>query len=265
MKTIYTKTKVLITVITYPHPSRSYTELVCTAGIKENYEWVRLYPIDYRYRPNNQRFRKYQWIDVELASRGSGNDNRKESQEPRLESINLLGEPLSTKNNWEERQKIIDKLPVYTLNELKKLYNKEKTSLGIVKPEKVIDLKIHKDEREWKPEWQSSLRQLRLFETTKPLKKIPFKFSYIFECKDSNKSHSAMILDWELGMLFLNELDRLNNERDAAKSVRNKFLYEICSPKKDTLFFMGTIFPYNTWVVLGVFWPPKAHRQLGLF
>jgi len=27
--------KVLITVLTYPHPSESYDELVCTAGITE--------------------------------------------------------------------------------------------------------------------------------------------------------------------------------------------------------------------------------------
>lgn len=26
-------TKVLVTVMTYPHPSRNYQELVCTAGI----------------------------------------------------------------------------------------------------------------------------------------------------------------------------------------------------------------------------------------
>ena len=33
---------------------------------RETNEWVRLYPIDYRYRPSHQRFRKYQWIELEL-------------------------------------------------------------------------------------------------------------------------------------------------------------------------------------------------------
>ena len=28
--------KVLITVMTYPHPSRGYQELVCTAGVTES-------------------------------------------------------------------------------------------------------------------------------------------------------------------------------------------------------------------------------------
>ena len=37
--------RVLITVTTYPLPSRSYDELVCTAGILENGEWIRIYPV----------------------------------------------------------------------------------------------------------------------------------------------------------------------------------------------------------------------------
>jgi len=39
----YEYTKVLISVMTYPHPSESYQELVCTAGITDASEWVRLY------------------------------------------------------------------------------------------------------------------------------------------------------------------------------------------------------------------------------
>jgi len=82
--------------MTYPHPSRGYSELVCTAGITRSLEWVRLYPIDYRYRARSQQFRKYQWINVGLASRGAGNDKRRESRRPDLDSIRILGEPLST-------------------------------------------------------------------------------------------------------------------------------------------------------------------------
>ena len=57
------RTKVLITVMTYPHPSAKYQEVICTAGVTETGEWVRLYPIDYRYRPKEQKFQKYQWIE----------------------------------------------------------------------------------------------------------------------------------------------------------------------------------------------------------
>lgn len=69
--------------------------------------------------------------------------------------------------------------------------------------------------------------------------------------------YHAMIEDWELGVLWLNEVDRLGDEEQAALSVRQKFLNELCHESKDTRFFMGTRFPYNRWIVLGVFYPPK--------
>ena len=39
--------KVLITVKTYPIPSKKYDELVCTAGVTESGDFVRLYPINF--------------------------------------------------------------------------------------------------------------------------------------------------------------------------------------------------------------------------
>lgn len=256
-------TKVLITVMTYPHPSQGYQELVCTAGITESGDWVRLYPIDYRYRERNQQFKKYQWIEVVLGPAGAGNDNRKESRRPDLDSIRLLGEPIKPDHEWRDRRAIIDVLPHYTRDQLFELHAQDRTSLGIVRPTRVLDMEIRPVSKEWKPEWQALYNQLKLFgPPQKPLRKIPYSFHYVFECEDSGgKSHKAMCEDWELGMLFLNEADRLGSDQAAAESVRQKFLGELCREDKDTRFFMGTHFPYNTWLVLGVFWPPKQLQK----
>ena len=254
-------TKILITVMTYPHPSRGYQELVCTAGITDSLEWVRLYPIDYRYRPKGQRFRKYQWIEVQLDPRTKGNDNRKESRRPDLDSIRLLGEPIPTKNKWAERRALIDRLPHHTVNQLKARHTSDKVSLGIVRPKRIIDLEIREADPEWKPEWQNLYKQLTLFgPPQKPLRKDPLFVSLHVQCADNDKPHTAMCEDWELGTLFLKESSRLGSDEAAAESVRKKFLDELCRPDKDTRFFMGTFFPYNTWLVLGVFWPPKIEH-----
>ena len=255
--------KVLITVKTYPHPSRGYQELVCTAGVSESLEWVRLYPVDYRYRPTTQRFKKYQWIEVELSPRGSGNDDRKESRRPNLDSISLLGEPLSEKKDWQERREIIDRLPHFSLNQLKERHNADKTSLGIVRPKRVIDMEVRESsDPDWKPEWRNLFLQRTLFgPPQKELRKLPYTFHYVFESEDSAKPHTAMCEDWELGALFLKERERLGSDEAAADSVKYKFLDELCGPDKDTRFFMGTYFPYNTWLVLGVFWPPRIKNE----
>ena len=252
------RTRLLITVMTYPHPSQGYQELVCTAGVTEAGEWVRLYPVDYRYRPTTQRFRKYQWVEVDLAPTGTRNDKRKESRRPDLDSIRIVGPPLPTANAWAARRAIVDRMAHRTLSQLKALYDTESASLGIVRPSRVLDIEVTPVEPRWKPEWQRLFSQVRLFgEQQKPLRKLPYKFQYVFECEDSEQPHRAMIEDWELGVLFLKESERLGSDEAAADSVRKKFLEELCAPDRDTRFFMGTRFPYNTWLVVGVFWPPK--------
>ncbi len=257
-----TRTKVLVTVMTYPHPSETYQELVCTAGITEDGKWVRLYPIDYRYQTRERQFHKYQWIEVDLEPQGSGNDNRKESRKPVLDSIRILGKPLSTKEAWRERRRIIDRMPHRTLEELHALHEEDRTSLGIVRPAKVRDLTISPADPEWKPEWQALFTQMRLFgPPQKPLRKLPYKFRYVFECNGDAKPHEIMIEDWELGVLFLNEASRLGSDEAAAESVKKKFLGELCRADKDMRFFMGTTFPFNTWLVLGIFWPPKRTAE----
>lgn len=103
--------KVLITVVTYPLPSRSYDELVCTAGILENGQWIRIYPVPLKFlkglRKDGQLVTfKYNWIELDLVKRKD--DFRPESHSPvdySFSNINILG-VLSTNNNWQERKSI---------------------------------------------------------------------------------------------------------------------------------------------------------------
>lgn len=261
----YQRTRALIAVMTYPHPSQKYLEAICTAGVTEDGQWVRLYPIDYRYLPAKQQFSKYQWIEVGLAPHGAFNDMRKESRKPDLNSIRILGEKLGTGDGWRERRQIISRLPTHTLTELKRLYDSDRVSLGVVRPQRILDLKVEPDDEDWDQKWTELLRQIPLFgEPPKTLRKIPFKFTYVFECEDSEQPHNASLIDWEMGALWLNEVARLQDEQKAADSVKKKFFDEICRSDKDTSFFMGTRHPFNIWMVLGVFWPPKI-SQMSLF
>lgn len=261
MRAGFDLTRVLITVMTYPYPSKKYQETICTAGVTGAGEWVRLYPVDYRYRPEHQKFRKWQWIEIALAPRGYGSDQRIESREPDLDTLRILGEPLPTTDNWRARRAIVDRLPHHTVKQLESLYVSKRASLGIVRPRRVLDLKVTPVAREWPRKYQALWSQRRLFGEQKPLRKIPYKFQYVFECEDSDRPHQVMNEDWELGVLFLKECDRLGAEGAAIRSVREKFLDEICRKDKDTRFFMGTRHPYNEWLVIGAFWPPKEPQK----
>lgn len=74
------KTRVLITVKTYPTISGKYDELVCTAGFREDGTWVRIYPVSFRKKAYDQQYRKYDWIEIDL-DKNTG-DFRPESFRP---------------------------------------------------------------------------------------------------------------------------------------------------------------------------------------
>ncbi len=91
------KQKILILVKTYPQPSKGYEELVCTAGLRENGTWVRLYPIPFRKLHERQQYKKYQWVELNMKKRLT--DFRPESYSPQIQSIRLLGQPIDTKDS----------------------------------------------------------------------------------------------------------------------------------------------------------------------
>jgi len=257
MKAGFELTTVLVTVLTYPHPSTKHQETVCTAGITDAGEWVRLYPVDYRYLPRDKQYRKWQWIEVALAPRGHGANMRAESRKPDLSTLRILGEPLPTRDRWRQRRAVIDRMPHHTLRQLEGLYEARRISLGIVRPMRVLDLEAEPVSRQWPPKYQALWSQLRLFGERKKLRKLPYRFRYVFRCEDTDEPHRKMNEDWELGVLFLKELERKGSEAAAIQSIRAKFLDEMCRADKDTRLFMGTRHPYNEWLVLGTFWPPK--------
>lgn len=257
----YQRTRVLITVKTYPHPSKGSVEVVCCAGVTDSYDMVRIYPVDFRYRDKQQQFSKYQWIEVDLAPRPRNKDWRKESRQPLLHTLKLLDEVgTGKKHDWLERRKVVDRVQDHTVLELMGLYDADRTSLGIVRPMEVLDLEVEKCSAKWSPKHRAVLSQPNLFDNKpKPLQKIPYTFKYVFRCGDDQEPHHCTITDWELGMLFLNQRIR-HDETTAIRHVKEQFLDHMCAPDRDTRFFMGTMLPRNDWLVLGVFRPPKLPK-----
>ena len=178
------KLRVLITVKTYPIPSSKYDELVCTAGVTETGDFVRLYPINFRDLPDDKQFTKYQWIEVK-ASKHTGRDKRPESYRPDSESIEICGDPIKTKpGNWRDRSRYVLKNKAKSIEYLRERQKSDKTSLGIFKPKNISDLVIKPDSSRWNPKFIAELEQQRIWEdrtvSRKPPRKVPFKFIYKF-------------------------------------------------------------------------------------
>lgn len=268
--------RVLITVKTYPLPSRSYTELVCTAGLLNGEKWIRMYPIPFRFLQDEQKkYPKYSWIELNLARKTD--DFRPESYSPKLgvdEPIKVF-EQIGTANKWAARKSYALKEVFTSMNELIALAKDpdQRKSLATLKPSRIVDFVIEEDEREWKQEWQDQLKQFNMFELPthsghkRLVKKLPYKFSYRFFSEGDKEPRKMMIEDWEIGALFWKCVYRTDGDEQAAlEMVRQKYFEEFA--KKDLYLFVGTTKQFhnvapNPFVIIGVFYPPKT-EQLSL-
>ena len=197
------KTKVLICVKTYPTLSEKYDELVCTAGVREDGSWIRIYPVPFRKLDYGNRYSKWQWIELDLIR--NSKDLRQESFRPNLDSPIKLLSKVGTDKSWRERKNLVLGNVKTNMTELiaEAKDPQKRTSLAVLKPSKVIDFIWEPCEREWDKSKLEAVKarqaQLDLFEQEEAatifevVKKIPYKFSYIFETEDgkeiSNKKY----------------------------------------------------------------------------
>ena len=72
--------RILITVKTYPTLSRKYGETVCTAGVREDGTWVRLYPVSFRRLDELDQYSLFGWVEARLKRNQS--DPRPETFRP---------------------------------------------------------------------------------------------------------------------------------------------------------------------------------------
>lgn len=252
----WVRKKVLITVRTYPVPSKKDVEVSCTAGISDN-NWIRLFPIPYRFLDQDKRFRKYQYIEADVVKAQS--DPRPESYKVNIDSIKILTEPLPTKDKWQARKDSVMPLCSQSLCALQseRDQNKEPT-LGIFKPRRITGLKIERTRDYWTEAEQVRLNQFTLFDNSpiNILEKLPFEFSYEFQCDDpSCHSHKLSCTDWEMGASYWRWKDRYgdNWERKFRETYETKMILN-----RDTYFYVGTIHGHpSEWIIIGLFYPPR--------
>ncbi|MCE9637407.1 MAG: hypothetical protein K8T90_17010 [Planctomycetes bacterium] len=272
------KQRILITVKTYPTLSRKYGETVCTAGVREDGSWVRIYPVPFRRLDEGEQYKKFDWLDCRLERNTS--DPRPETFRPVDEAELRPVEHVGTADNWRERRRLLlGTARMYDrLDDLIADAKANVCSLAVFRPTRILDfIWEEEDSREWDPEKLRQMRaahtQLDLFSdnawrnTFQVIPKLPYNFSYRFE-DASGKGSELQVLDWEAGALYWNCLRSCEgDEPRALAKVRQKYLDEFL--KTDLHFFVGTTQQFhfvapNPWVIVGVFPVPHEH-QLDLF
>ncbi len=271
------KERILVTVKTYPTLSKTYGELVCTAGIRPDGSWIRLYPVPFRRLNETEKYRKYDWIECNVIKHKG--DPRPESYRPinnaEFKAVGHIG----TADNWRARRELVlGKTKVYrNLAELISDAQKGICSLAVFKPTKVLDLQLTPDDSDWDTQkldaFRAQAKQPDLFEdnswkqTFNMIPKLPYKFSYRFE-DDVGRISRMRILDWEIGALFWKYERHPDGKNVAIEKVKQQYLENFL--KTDLHFFLGTTMAFhnrapNPWLIIGVMPIPHDDGQMFLF
>ncbi len=254
----WAKKRVLITVRTYPVPAQKGVEVSCTAAVTPEAEWIRLFPVPYRRMPADKKFRKYQWIDVELQK--AKRDSRPESYHLRIDSIKLGKIVEADPHEWAARRTILKPLIRSSLCAIQRERDENgHPTLGLFRPGKISRLVITPTSATWSADQQAILKQGALFDEHVPdvdLEKIPFDFHYEFVCEDPKcTGHRLSCTDWEMGQSYRSWRKQYGDAWEA--KFRERYERDMIE-KSDTHFYVGTVHQHpKTWIIVGLFYPPK--------
>ena len=257
---VWIKKRVLIVVRTYPSPAKSTIEASCTAAISDDGQWVRMFPVPARMMDQDRRFAKWQWIDVSLLKAPS--DSRPESYKLNPDSI-AIGDTVGPHDGWRARRALIN--PLKRLSMCRIQQEREERgfpTLGVFRPHEIERLLIEPAAENWTDTQLATLTQDTLFEKApaRTLEKIPFDFRYKFRCGDVDcNGHTMICTDWEMGQAYRSW--RMEYGDQWEDKFRQKFEREMID-KNETHFFVGTIHKHpGSWIIVGLFYPPKTTRS----
>jgi hypothetical protein len=262
--------RVFIIAKTYPELSSKYGETVCTAGVDEAGNPLRLYPIPFRYLSGPQRFKRYQWIDASLAK--SARDIRPESYTLRADTITLAEEVPVTPDEWGKRAEIVLKSSRWQFSSMRDLLEAQRTSgrsLAFVRPTSFIGVSVRRRDADDADTFQEKLEELKkrnvvarqqldLFEQTVPpamknLEYVGERVCIDWRCADEDCSgHSMQILDWEIC-----ELAR----KIGVEAAKAKVESLLDSDRYKTAFILGNFHMYpSSFAIIGLWYPLCSNR-----
>ncbi len=246
--------RILITVKANPEQSKKHGHVCCTAGITEQGEWIRIYPIRWR---TLLGIRRYSWIEAEVEP-ASEKLGRKESHKIRESSIRVVDDSLTrTPIDWDARNAIILPMLNKSLEELQDRFDQERVSLGLVKPRVVRAFYKTEDLDEmFRKAVEARAVQATVEGDARPiLKPYDHIFRYRWQCRDLLcREHDMTCEDWELFASFNNWKDKYGDL--LWQKLYEKYYTELYEGR-DLHFYVGTHSQYPVWMIIGLYYPPK--------
>jgi len=207
----------MILIKAQPHRSSKYTETVCCAGVGRDRKWRRQYPVPFRILGEEQKFRRWQWIEYKYVP-PAGTDPRHESQ--RVQQDTLVSTTIMKPG---ERANFLAPLVKVSTAEA----DEAGESLALIRPQRIAlrahdkpadDLAYETREHRKLADQGSLFGEDREVQPFKPCRK-----RFTLDWTDQlGKSHTHVCDDWETVTAF-ERFDRLYGEDRALRDLRQKY------------------------------------------
>jgi hypothetical protein len=226
-----------------PEPSKKHLETVCTGGITEDGEVLRLYPIPLRYLEIEKRYKLWTWAKFEVQKNPS--DKRKESYKVREGSIQVLGEV----KDPSEKFSLLEKAIFSDRETLDELYHKDWTSIGVIEIE-LIDFYLKTRKKDWEKN-KPYIKQFLLYTERKPLEQLPMEMRLRFKCKNNPKCkiHDSSLIGWQYMEAFRKFREHYGSGDGAFLAFDQKLRSFFGNQRKRAFALMATHFKYSSWMV----------------
>jgi hypothetical protein len=234
-----------------PEPSKKHIETVCTGGITENGELLRLYPIPLRYLERENRYRLWTWAKFVVQKNPS--DKRKESYRVRDESIEVMAEV----TDWSERFSLLERAIVSDRETLDELYHKDWTSIGVIEIE-LLDFYLQTRRKDW-AKHKPYINQFLLYTERKPLEQLPIEMRLKFKCKNNPlcKTHDSSLIGWQYMEAFRKFRQMYGSGDGAFLALNQKLLSLFGNKEKRAFALMATHFRYGSWMIAELYFFDK--------
>lgn len=264
---IWTTERMLLWGMTYPELSKSYTETVCTGAVLvDRPGLIRLYPLNLRYLPAEQRPSKWSIVTAEVAE--SPRDRRPESRRVRSTSIRLDGH-VGTDDYWRERKRILlrEEHMVDGLEDMQGRQAATGQSLGIIRRVEIIEAFLERTPRsdlaEHRRKYEAIVNQTELWPTgSKPVPAPLWKPRITFKAEGDREPYTRAVLDWEVV-----EAAKRHADMDNPSAAFSEWITGDggpLGPKGDPYLILGNISSSpSTFVVVCIMYP-RRKVQLSL-
>jgi hypothetical protein len=168
-------------------------------------------------------------------------------------SLSLM--KIKGKAPWDKRNAVILPKLAPSLEYLEEQYQKDKTSLGLIKPTDVMDF-FTREELKQPPEPKEYQRSLNN-QIIPIIDAIPHIFAYKFRCSGcaDDKQHDIMCEDWELFESYRSWWKNYPDVKFLWQKLHEKFFDFMI--RHDLHFYMGMHSLMPTWLIIGLYYPPK--------